>query len=102
MTPRGQDPGVIIGGIYQFICLADTYDEAKRIAGADISCRYNQTFEKIVDRYVVLGDAHDCARRLAEVGVEHFILVPTVRAFADFTPQVEAYAPEVLPKILMA
>jgi len=27
---------VIIGGIYQLICLADTYDEAKRIARADL------------------------------------------------------------------
>src|SRR5438445_11495533 len=78
-----------------FICLADTYDEAKRIAAADLSCRYNQPFEKIADRYVAMGNTNDCTRHLAdfaEAGVELFILVPIVRAFADFTPHVEAYA----------
>ncbi len=98
----GRDPAVIAGGIYQFICLADSYDEAKDIAAADLARRYNQPFEKIVDRYVVMGTAADCARRLAdfaEAGVEHFILVPIVRSFADFIPHVEVYARDVLPKL---
>ncbi len=98
----GRDPTAIAGGIYQFICLADSYEEAKGIAAADLSRRYNQPFEKIVDRYVVMGNAGDCARRLAdfaEAGVEHFIVVPIVRSFADFMPHVEAYAADVLPKI---
>ncbi len=98
----GRDPSSITGAIYQFICLADSYDEAKSISAADLSRRYNQPFEKIVDRYVVMGNAHDCAARLAdfaEAGVEHFILVPIVPAPADFMAHVEAYAAEVLPKM---
>src|SRR6266508_4510490 len=98
----GRDPNSITGAIYQFIALADTYDEAKTIAAADLSRRYNQPFEKIVDRYVVMGNADDCARRLAdfaEAGVEHFILVPIVPAPADFMPHVGAYARDVLPKL---
>src|SRR5438552_78876 len=77
-------------------------DEAKSISAADLSRRYNQPFEKIVDRYVVMGNADDCAARLAdfaEAGVEHFILVPIVPAPADFMAHVEAYAAEVLPKM---
>jgi probable F420-dependent oxidoreductase len=98
----GRDPAAITGGIYQFICLADNYGEAKRLAAADLSRRYNQPFEKIVDRYVVMGTADECARRLgdfAEAGVEHFILVPIVPSFEDLMPHVEAYARDVLPKL---
>ena len=98
----GRDPGAITGAIYQFIALADSYDEGKTIAAADLSRRYNQPFEKIVDRYVVMGNAGDCARRLSDfagAGAEHFILVPIVSAPADFMPHVEAYARDVLPKL---
>jgi len=98
----GRDPAAITGGIYQFICLADNYEEAKRMAAADLSRRYNQPFEKIVDRYVVMGTADECARRLADfaaAGAEHFILVPIVPTFADFMPHVEAYMKDVLPKL---
>src|SRR5207245_4631074 len=98
----GRDPAAITGGIYQFICLADTYDEAKALAAADLSRRYNQPFEKIVDLYVAMGNADDCARRLAdfaEAGVEHFILVPIVASFGDFMPHVEAYAADGVAKV---
>jgi len=98
----GRDPAAIEGALYQFICLADSYDEAKGIAAADLSRRYNQPFEKIVDRYVVMGTADYCARRLAdfaEAGVRHFLLVPITPAFADFMPHVERYASEILPKL---
>ncbi len=98
----GRDADAITPGIYQFICLADTYEEATRIAAADLSRRYNQPFEKIVDRYVVRGNADDCARRLAdfaEAGVQHFILVPISPTFGDFMAHVEAYARDVLPRL---
>jgi probable F420-dependent oxidoreductase len=98
----GRDPAAIDAGLYQFICLADSYDEAKRIAAADLSRRYNQPFEGIVDRYVVMGTAEDCARRLtdfAEAGVREFLLVPITEGFGDFMPHVERYATEVLPRL---
>jgi probable F420-dependent oxidoreductase len=98
----GRDPNVISGAIYQFVALADTYDEGKKAAIEDLSRRYNQPFDKIVDRYVVMGNADNCARRLAdfaEAGVEHFVLVPIIRAFADFMPHVEAYARDVVPNL---
>ncbi len=98
----GRDPGAIEGGLYQFICLADSYEEAKGIAAADLSRRYNQPFDKVVDRYVVMGTADDCARRLADfadAGVRHFLLVPITAAFADFMPHVERYASEIIPRL---
>ena len=98
----GRDPAAITGAIYQFVALADTYEEGKRAAIEDLSRRYNQPFYTIVDRYVVMGNADDCARRLAdfaESGVEHFVLVPIIRTFVDFMPAVEAYARYVVPKV---
>ncbi|MDO8615520.1 MAG: LLM class flavin-dependent oxidoreductase [Dehalococcoidia bacterium] len=98
----GRDPAAITPAIYQFICLADTYEEAKRTAAADLSLRYNQPFESLVDKYCVMGAPEDCARRLgdfAEAGVRHFILVPLVQSLAQFMPHVEAYARDVLPKL---
>ncbi|HLA19257.1 MAG TPA: LLM class flavin-dependent oxidoreductase [Dehalococcoidia bacterium] len=98
----GRDPDAIDAGLYQFICLAGSYEEAKRVAAADLSRRYNQPFESIVDRYVVMGTAGDCARRLAdfaEAGARHFLLVPITAAFADFMPHVDRYASEIIPRL---
>ncbi len=74
----GRDPAAITPALYQFISLADSYEEAKAAAVADLSRRYNQPFENLVDRYVVMGTARDCVRRLeqyVEAGVRHFLLV---------------------------
>ncbi len=98
----GRDPESIAAGIYQFIALADTYEEARDIADADLSRRYNQPFKNVVDRYVVMGNVDDCVRRLtdfADAGAQHFILVPIVKSFADFMPHVEAYARDILPRL---
>ncbi|HSP54005.1 MAG TPA: LLM class flavin-dependent oxidoreductase [Dehalococcoidia bacterium] len=98
----GRDPESIAAGIYQFIALADTYEEARDIADADLSRRYNQPFKNVVDRYVVMGNADDCVRRLADfadAGARHFILVPIVKSFADFMPHVEAYARDIVARL---
>ena len=55
-----------------------------------------------MDRYVVMGTADDCARRLtdfAEAGVRHFLLVPITAAFADFMPHLERYVTEIIPRL---
>lgn len=97
-----RDPNAIDTGLYQFICLAGSYEEAKRAAAADLSMRYNQPFENIVDKYVVMGTAEDCARRLAdfaEAGARHMLLVPITPAGGDFMEHVERYASEVIPRL---
>ncbi len=96
----GRDGAAITPAIYQFICLADSYEEAKQIAAADLSMRYNQPFENLVERYCVMGTPDDCIKRLgdfAEAGVQHFILVPLVKSFGDFMSHVEVYAKEIIP-----
>jgi probable F420-dependent oxidoreductase len=98
----GRDPAAITCGIYQFVCLADSYEEAKKLSAEDLSRRYQQPFENLVDRYVVMGRPDDCVRRLgdfAEAGATHFILVPLVRGGEEFMPQIEAYARDVVPRM---
>ena len=98
---RGRDPTTIEAGLYQFICLADTYEEARQRANQDLSLRYNQPFDRIVDRYCVLGTPDQCAERLGqyvEAGVRHFILVP-IAPPAELPTHLEVYAREVLPRV---
>lgn len=98
----GRDAAAITPGIYQFICLADSYEQAKQIAAADLSMRYNQPFQNLVEGYCVMGTPDDCIKRLgdfAEAGVQHFILVPLVKSFDDFMSHVEVYAKDVIPKM---
>jgi probable F420-dependent oxidoreductase len=98
---QGRDPASIEAGLYQFICLADTYEEARRRANQDLSIRYNQPFDRIVDRYCVLGPPDRCAQRLGEYvesGVRHFILVP-IAPPPELPTHLEVYAGEVMPKV---
>jgi len=98
----GRDPAKITGAIYQFVAIADTYEEAKPIAAKELQMRYQQPFENLVDRYAVMGNADDCAGRLAEyadAGVEHFILVPLASSYGDYMTHVETYARDILPKL---
>ncbi len=96
----GRDPAAITPALYQFISLADSYEEAKAAAVADLSRRYNQPFENLVDRYVVMGTARDCVRRLeqyVEAGVRHFLLV--FIGPGGTREQVRACARDVLPAL---
>jgi probable F420-dependent oxidoreductase len=98
----GRDPSSIKGAIYQFVALADTYDEAKVIAAKELQMRYQQPFENLVDKYAVMGTADDCVSRLAqyaEAGVEHFILVPLASSYGDYMTHVETYASDIIPKL---
>jgi probable F420-dependent oxidoreductase len=101
---RGRDPATIEAALYQFICLADTYEEARQRANRDLSVRYNQPFDRIVDRYCVLGPPDQCAERLGqyvEAGVRHFILV-LIAAPAELPTHLEVCAREVVPRVRAA
>ena len=63
--------------------------------------RYNQPFDRIVDRYCVLGTPEQCAERLAEyaeAGVDHFCLVP-IAPPTELPVHLETYAREVVPRV---
>jgi alkanesulfonate monooxygenase SsuD/methylene tetrahydromethanopterin reductase-like flavin-dependent oxidoreductase (luciferase family) len=97
----GRDPASIEAGLYQFISVADTYEEARQRANQDLSLRYNQPFDRIVDRYCVLGTPEQCAERLGqyvEAGVRHFILVPICPP-PEQAAHLEVYAREIVPKV---
>lgn len=97
----GRDPDSIVPALYQFCCLADSYEEAKSIANKDLSHRYNQPFDRIVERYVVLGTPDDFARRIEqylEVGVRHLVLVPIITRLEEFPVHVEVLAKDVVKR----
>ncbi len=101
---HGRDPTTIESGMYQFICVADTYEEARQRAVQDLSVRYNQPFDRIVDRYCVLGPPDQCVERLlqyVEAGVRHFILVP-IPSPRGLDADLETYAREVVPRVRAA
>ena len=84
--------------------MADTYEEARERANRDLSVRYNQPFDRIVDRYCVLGPPDRCAERLleyVEAGVRHFILVP-IPSPQGLAADLETYAREVAPRVRAA
>jgi probable F420-dependent oxidoreductase len=98
---EGRDPSTIQGAIFQFIALADTYEEARQRANQELSLRYNQPFDTIVDRYCVLGTPEQCAERLAEyveAGVSHFCLVP-IGPPTELPAHLETYARQVVPRV---
>jgi alkanesulfonate monooxygenase SsuD/methylene tetrahydromethanopterin reductase-like flavin-dependent oxidoreductase (luciferase family) len=87
--------------LYQFTALADSHEEAHRRAVVRLSRQYNQDFEKLVDRYCVLGTAEQCAERLAQfvqAGARHIILVP-ICPEEELMQHLEAYQRDVLPLV---
>ncbi|MCS7277155.1 MAG: LLM class flavin-dependent oxidoreductase [Dehalococcoidia bacterium] len=96
----GRDPDSLTPALYQFVSLADSYEEAKASAVGYLSRTYNQPFENIVDRYVVLGTPRDCVHRLeqyVEAGVRHFLLVFIGPGAAR--DQLRAFASQVAPAL---
>ncbi|MDO8530565.1 MAG: LLM class flavin-dependent oxidoreductase [Dehalococcoidia bacterium] len=97
----GRDPAGITPGLYQFICVGRTVAEAARVAAQSLQERYNQPFDKVVERYVVLGTPQDCARRLEEfiaAGARHILFSPTC-PLDEVMAQFEAIARDVLPLV---
>ncbi|MBI4308017.1 MAG: LLM class flavin-dependent oxidoreductase [Chloroflexi bacterium] len=95
----GRDPARMARGLYQFICLAPSVADAKRIAAQSLQARYNQPFDKVVERYVVLGAPGDCIRRIEEyasAGAGHIAFSPACPP-QEVMGQLEAIARDVLP-----
>jgi probable F420-dependent oxidoreductase len=86
--------------LYQFIYVADTYDEAFQQANSRLSTNYNQPFDKLIDRYCVVGTPEACIARLQEyidAGTRDIILVPTTADVTDFVQQAQRLARDILP-----
>lgn len=86
--------------LYQFVYVADSYDEAFQQANRHLSTTYNQPFDKLVERYCAVGTPKACIARLQaylDAGAGDLILVPTTSDAADFLRQAQRLAREVLP-----
>jgi probable F420-dependent oxidoreductase len=86
--------------LYQFVYVADSYDEAFRQANTRLSTNYHQPFDTLVDRYCVIGTPEACVARLQayiDAGAQHLILVPTTAGAADFEQQAQRLARDVMP-----
>jgi len=88
--------------LYQFIYVADTYDNAFRQANTHLSTTYNQPFDTLVDRYCAVGTPEACIARLqayVDAGARQMILVPTTADTADFVQQAQRLARDVIPHV---
>jgi len=96
---EGRDMSSFTWALFQFIHLADSYQEARRRALYYLGHIYRQDFEPVVDKYCVLGRAQDCIKRLeefVEAGARYIVLVPLCTN-DDFPHYLERYAREIIP-----
>lgn len=81
-----------------YVSLQDDRSYARRLAVEDLAWRYNQPFDRLVDKYCVFGTAEQVREQLqayVEAGVTHFVLAP-VQEKGQEREVVARYAEEVL------
>lgn len=92
-------PGDYVWCLFQYISVSDNYEEARAWAIADQTWRYNQPFDKLVDKYPTLGSVERCAEHLQayiDAGVNYFILAPICPPGYE-RRHVELYAERLMP-----
>ena len=98
---QGRDPASVAAGLLLFVHVASDRETARRRIVDDLTARYNQPFEPLVDRYCAFGTAADCAATIGgflEVGVSNLVLKFTCTP-AEQLDQQAAFAERVLPLI---
>jgi probable F420-dependent oxidoreductase len=86
---------------FVFTAVGETHDEAHRLAAAKLSQRYNQPFDRLVERYCALGTPNECGERLQrfiDAGARHLILAPLCDHEA-LGRHLAIYAGEILPQL---
>jgi len=97
----GRNPEEIQGGMLLFTALAKDYETGKQMAIANLSSRYNQPFDTIVDRYCAFGTPDQCLEKInafMEAGMTNLALSFTCRA-EQMAEQIEHGAAELLPRL---
>jgi len=87
-----------------YVSLHDDRDYARRLAVEDLGWRYNQPFDRLVDKYCVFGTAEQVREQLnayVEAGVTHFVMAP-VQEEGQEREVVARYAEEVLQPMKQA
>jgi alkanesulfonate monooxygenase SsuD/methylene tetrahydromethanopterin reductase-like flavin-dependent oxidoreductase (luciferase family) len=84
-----------------FTAIAKDYETAKQMAIDNLSRRYNQPFDNLVDRYCILGTPAQCLEKLQayiDAGMSNVVFGFTCPS--EQTPeQIEQCAKEVLPTL---
>jgi probable F420-dependent oxidoreductase len=97
----GRNPADIAGGMLLFTAIADDYETAKQMAINNLSRRYNQPFENLVERYCVMGTPDQCLEKIQafmDAGMRNLVFSFTCPA--DQTPvQLTRCAEELLPRL---
>ena len=97
----GRNPEEIQGGMLLFTALAKDYETGKQMAIANLSSRYNQPFDTIVDRYCAFGTPDQCLEKInafMEAGMTNLAFSFTCPA-EQMADQIEQCAAEVLPRL---
>ena len=93
-------PGFTLSA-FIYVSMHEDADYARRLAVEDLGWRYNQPFDRIVDKYCVYGDTAQVLEGLhafAEAGVTHFVLAP-VHEEGRHHETVIRYGEELLPRM---
>jgi probable F420-dependent oxidoreductase len=94
-------PADYVFAIFQYVSLGDDVAEARARGARELTHRYAQPFDQLVDKYCLYGPPArilDGLRAYAEAGVSHFILAP-VMAPERRREALERYAADVLPAL---
>jgi probable F420-dependent oxidoreductase len=96
-----RDPSHIRGGMLLFTAIAKDYETAKKMAIDNLSSRYNQPFDNLVDRYCALGTPDQCLEKIqsyVDAGMSNLVFGFTAPA-DQMTDQIEQCAAELLPRL---
>jgi alkanesulfonate monooxygenase SsuD/methylene tetrahydromethanopterin reductase-like flavin-dependent oxidoreductase (luciferase family) len=102
MAPTySRNPTGIQGGMLLFTAIARDYETAREMAIANLSRRYNQPFDHLVERYCAIGTPEQCLEKIQtyiDAGMANLIFGFTCPA-AQVPEQIEWCAAEVLPRL---
>ena len=93
--------GTFGAGLVVYFHVAESRDQARRIAQGYLEAEYRQPFGDLVDRYCALGSPAECAAALAsfvEAGVRHLTVIPA-GPIEGYMAQMCRFAGEVLPRL---
>ena len=97
----GRNPSEIQVSELLMIAIAKDYETARNMAIDELSCRYNQPFDQIVDRYCLLGTPEQCVESLLpylEAGVDR-VELSFCCTNDQLSDQLEQTAAEILPHL---
>jgi alkanesulfonate monooxygenase SsuD/methylene tetrahydromethanopterin reductase-like flavin-dependent oxidoreductase (luciferase family) len=97
----GRDPARLRLAHLVFWYVGRDHEKARSLAITSLSRRYNQPFDKLVDKYCAVGSPEACAetlRRFTAVGVDELIFMP-IAPPDELLDQIAMLAQDVRPLV---